>query len=67
MQHAIQKLVDVGTAADYLGTSETALRRMVHRRQVPHLKIGRRVRFSLTDLDAWIQAHVVEAITTGSK
>ncbi|MEY4616376.1 MAG: Helix-turn-helix domain [Pseudomonadota bacterium] len=37
-------------AACYLGISENALRIMVYRRQVKFSKLGRRLRFHITDL-----------------
>lgn len=42
----------VKEAAEYLGLTESALRTMVARRQVPFHKLGRRLRFDIHDLDA---------------
>ena len=48
----------------YLGLStENALRVMVSRRQVPHIKIGKRLRFSRRKLDSWIAEQCVPVET----
>jgi excisionase family DNA binding protein len=41
--------------AEAIGVSETALRVMVHRRQIPFVKIGARVRFIRKDIEAWLK------------
>ncbi len=48
-------------AARNLATSERHLRSMVFRREIPYHKVGRLVRFDLDELDAWLDAHHVEA------
>ena len=49
-------------ASEYLGfSSENALRVAVSRRQIPHLRIGKRLRFSRRQLDAWIREQSVPA------
>ena len=40
--------------AIYFGISENALRIMVHRRQIPYSKLGRRLRFHFKDVQALI-------------
>lgn len=47
-------------AAHYLGTTERHVRELVYRRQIPHFKVGRLVRFAPDDLDAWLDAHRVD-------
>lgn len=50
-------------AARYLSTPVATLRTMVHRRTVPHIRIGpRSVRFDRADLDRWIDARRVQPI-----
>lgn len=38
-----------------IGISEANLRQMVHRRQIPYVKLGRRVRFIPEDIAAWLK------------
>jgi|GEM_PF-1767066 len=50
-------LLDMSGAARYLGTSERHLRRLWQERRITAIKVGRRVRFSRPDLEAFIQAN----------
>lgn len=54
---ARRPLLDVGGVADYLGTSERHIRRLVAERRVPHVKVGGLVRFNLDDIDRWLAAN----------
>ncbi len=56
-----RNLASVLGAADYLNISERHVRSLIYRRQLPHFKVGGRIRFDLDDLDAWLDAHRVEA------
>ena len=50
-----EKLLGVEEAAEMLGRSENAVRRMVERRQLPFRKSGRRVLFLESELRAFIE------------
>jgi excisionase family DNA binding protein len=51
-------------AAHFLGIPVGTVYSMVARRQLPHLRLGKRlVRFSRHDLEAWVAARRVEAVT----
>lgn len=58
-------LVNITDAAEYLGTTVTHMRKLVYERRIPFVKMGdgpkAHLRFKITDLDAWIEAHTVEA------
>lgn len=54
-------LLDTFEAAEYLGVSERWIRRAVAERQVPFVKVGRFVRFSTDDLNAYIERRRVPA------
>ena len=47
-------------AADYVGCEPGTLRVWVSKRVVPHLKIGRLVRFRRKDLDKWLDRQLVK-------
>lgn len=49
-----RRLLDVAEAADYLGSTERHVRRLVTERRMPFAKIGGKLRFSPDALDAWI-------------
>lgn len=63
-QRGLRRLLDVPGAADYLGTSERHIRRLVEERRIPFSKLGpgrgARLRFDTTRLDEWIEAHSFE-------
>jgi excisionase family DNA binding protein len=49
--------LDYEGAAGYLNITVRHLRELVYRREIPHAKVGRLVRFLPNDLDAWLAAH----------
>lgn len=59
-----RRLLDVGGAAEYLGTSERHIRRLVEERRIAFIKLGNGrsapLRFDTTRLDSWLDAHTVE-------
>lgn len=50
------RLRDEPWSAEYLGTTPSHLRRLRVRGELPHVRIGRKVRYHLDDLDAFIDA-----------
>ena len=48
------KYVDYGVASERLGVSESSLRRHVKNQTIPFFKLGKRVLFTLDDLDIWM-------------
>lgn len=48
------ELLDIEAAAARLNVSDRYLRRLVYERRIPHVRIGRYIRFELADIDAWI-------------
>jgi excisionase family DNA binding protein len=57
----MDKLLTVEEAADRLGTSVRFVRRLVAERRIAYVKVGRHVRISEADLDAFVAAGRVEA------
>ena len=48
-------LLDVVQAANYLGCSERYVRRLIHERRIPFVRLGgRKIRFATTDLESWV-------------
>ena len=52
-------LIDMDTLAQSLGVSIRHLRRLVDERRIPFVKVGRYVRFDVTDVAAWVDDHRV--------
>ncbi len=49
-----EAMVDVKTAARFLGVSPSLVYAYVERKQVPHFRMmGRSIRFSLSELEKW--------------
>ncbi len=51
---ALDSLVDVKTAAQSLGISASLLYAYVERKQIPHYRLGRAIRFRRSELEAWL-------------
>ncbi|MFD0365633.1 helix-turn-helix domain-containing protein [Nocardia sp. GCM10030253] len=60
---AATKYLSVPQAASYLGTTERFMRRLVAERRIVFYKVGRHVRFSLSDLEEFAQAGRVEPVS----
>jgi excisionase family DNA binding protein len=56
----------VKQAAEYLNTSVRFVRRLIAERRVAFHKVGAHVRLSVADLDAFLAAGRVDAITAAS-
>lgn len=57
------RLLDVPRAADYLTVKERFVRRLVDEKRVKYFKVGRYLRFDPADLEKFIQAGAVEAVS----
>jgi excisionase family DNA binding protein len=53
-------LLDIAEAAEYLGVTTRFIRTLVQERRVVHYKLGKSVRFTTADLDAFVEAGRVE-------
>lgn len=56
----VDRMMTVDEAAERLGTSPRFIRRLVAERRIAFTKLGRHVRLSSTDLDAFIRSGRVE-------
>jgi excisionase family DNA binding protein len=64
MEPAINiNLINYEKAALLLGISPQTLRRMVSQRRVPHLHVGRLVRFDVRDLVEFLNSRKVPVVT----
>jgi excisionase family DNA binding protein len=48
-------LVDAPAVADRLGVPVTWVREQVRSEAIPHVRLGRYVRFDLADVEAWLE------------
>jgi excisionase family DNA binding protein len=56
----LDTLLSIEQAAERLGTSVRFVRRLVFERRIAYVKLGRHVRITARDLDAFIRAGRVE-------
>ncbi len=54
-----RRLVSIRQAAAYIGMSRHTVYTMISQRRIPHVKVGRLVKFDLAMLDAWIKGNTV--------
>lgn len=60
------KYLTVAEAAEHLNTSVRFIRRLIAERRIAFHKVGAHVRITAADLDGFVQAGRVEAITASS-
>ena len=54
----------INEASHYLGIKPSTLYAMVERKEIPYYRIGRLIKFTKPDLDAFMQEHRVERMDT---
>ena len=54
-----EKLLDVGQVAEMLGLSIATIRKWVLTKYIPYLKIGRVIRFSVSEIQDWARGKSV--------
>ena len=55
-QRAPAQLLTIGQAAEYLGTGQRFVRRLISERRIPYVKLGKHVRLERCALDAFVAA-----------
>ena len=53
----MSKLLNISETAQHLGLSVQRLRYEVFLKRIPHIKLGRTVRFSVEQLNEWIKSN----------
>ncbi len=51
----MERLLDTAAIAEQLGMSVSTIRKWVHYGFIPHVKLGRAVRFREKDVEKWIE------------
>ena len=60
MENQEKLLLTCAEAADYVGLKETRLRYEVFLKRIPHIKVGRSIRFTRAQLEVWVEGNIVE-------
>tara|TARA_Y100000296_G_C5153782_1_gene247852 strand:+ start:602 stop:805 length:204 start_codon:yes stop_codon:yes gene_type:complete len=58
----MQGLLDLEAAAEFLSASKRQVRRWVHTRRIPYVRIDRRLRFRPEEVEAFVRSHAQESI-----
>ena len=56
-------LISVEQLADELGVSVRYVRRIIAERRIPYVKVGHLIRFERDEVDRWVEANRVNALT----
>ena len=56
-------LIGVEQLADELGVSVRYVRRIIAERRIPYVKVGHLIRFERNEVDRWVEANRVNALT----
>ena len=56
-------LISVEQLADELGVSVRYVRRVVAERRIPYVKVGHLIRFQRDEVQRWVDANRVDALT----
>ena len=59
----MEEPLDVERAAHFLGLKKGTLYNMISRRAIPYHKVGRRVLFRRTELEAWFDSTLVPCVS----
>jgi excisionase family DNA binding protein len=57
------RLLTIEELAAYLGLKKATLREWCWQKRIPYVKLGRAVRFRLTEIDGWLSACAVAPAT----
>lgn len=55
------RLLDIEGVAEKLSTSVRHIRRLVHERRIPVVRVRRLIRFDPVDIEAWLDEHRTSA------
>lgn len=49
------KLMTLAEVAEYLSATERQVRDLVYRRKIPHVRVGRLLRFRPAEIEQWLE------------
>jgi excisionase family DNA binding protein len=62
-----KRLLSVAEASQLLGMSESFLYKLAESKAIPHLRLGRAVRFDVVKIDTWLRQHSVPEVDFADK
>ena len=51
----MKEILDVKEVSNYLKVSISEIRKLVRQRNIPHFRIGNRLRFDLVNVNLWLE------------
>jgi excisionase family DNA binding protein len=54
------ELMDVLSVSQYIGVKVNTVYAWVNSRKIPHIKLGRLLKFNRNEIDTWVQSKKVE-------
>lgn len=57
-----KRLLSVDEAARLLGISQSFLYKLAESKAIPHLRLGRALRFDLRQIDTWLKRQTVDEV-----
>jgi len=57
-----ERLMTIDELSKYLSIPKGSLYNMVNEGKIPHLKVGKRVRFCKREIDEWLEAQKIRAV-----
>ena len=61
----MDEILTISEVAKILKMSKSQVYLLIQRRQLPHIKLQRNVRVRMSDLERWLQKHIVDGNSTG--
>ncbi len=61
------EFMDIQALSQYLGIKASTLYAMVGEKKIPHYKVGRMVRFKLSEIDLWMEKNQVQCVDAEKK
>ena len=63
----MKEFLTIDELSEYLNLKRSTLYSMVESGQLPHYRVGRRIRFKRNDLDRWMESHRRESVNANTK
>jgi excisionase family DNA binding protein len=61
-----KRYLTAAAAAEYLGLTPDALYTRTRKGEIPHIRMGRSLRWDMQDLDLWMRRQRVDAVSEAS-
>lgn len=62
----MNKLLTINEASEMLGVKRSTLYSWIHQDKIPHIKIGKLVKFKIDQIEAFIESNTINPINTKS-